>query len=169
MIDVKLTDYINHALDAISKGAFLTVKDGDKLNTMTIGWGSFGYIWGKPVIMVMVRKSRYTYNIIENIDNFTISIPFKGRMRKELSYCGSYSGRDVNKFKECDLEAVSGQIVDSPIINGCNLHFECEIKFKQEMDKELLVTEYHDKWYPEDDFHTLYFGEVLASYLDETI
>jgi flavin reductase (DIM6/NTAB) family NADH-FMN oxidoreductase RutF len=169
MIDVNLSDYLNQALDTIPKGAFLTVKSGNNLNTMTIGWGSFGYIWGKQIIMVMVRKSRYTYSIIEKTDNFSISIPFHNNLRKELSYCGSYSGRDVDKFEECNLKTIPGKAIDTPIIKGCNLHLECKIKFKQEMDKKLLANDYREKWYPESNFHTLYFGELLACYIDETI
>ena len=47
------------ALQKIKKGAFLTVRDKGRLNTMTIGWALFGHIWRRPVLMVAVRASRH--------------------------------------------------------------------------------------------------------------
>ena len=32
---------------------------GTPPNPMTIGWGTLGIIWGKPVFQVYVRPSRY--------------------------------------------------------------------------------------------------------------
>jgi flavin reductase (DIM6/NTAB) family NADH-FMN oxidoreductase RutF len=58
-------EYSQQFLKQLPKGAFLTVKDGDRLNTMTIGWGSIGWIWQKPILMVMVRYSRHTYELID--------------------------------------------------------------------------------------------------------
>jgi len=48
-------DYMSIAEDSITKikkGAFLTVKSESALNTMAIGWASFGVVWGKPIMMV---------------------------------------------------------------------------------------------------------------------
>ena len=61
---MKRIDYMSVApktMDQIKKGAFLTVKSGDVINTMTIGWATIGYVWRKPIIMVDVRLSRHTY------------------------------------------------------------------------------------------------------------
>ncbi|MFW6389945.1 MAG: flavin reductase family protein, partial [Halanaerobiales bacterium] len=144
---------------------FLTVKNNDKLNTMTIGWGTIGYIWGKPIFMVMVRKSRYTYEIIEKAEDFTVSLPENGKMKNELGFCGTKSGRDFNKFKECQLTAVPSQKVKTPIIDECTLHFECDIIYKLDMDNVNNFDIINDKWYPDDNYHTLYFGEIVDSYL----
>ena len=48
--------------EQLVKGVFLTVKEGESVNTMTVGWGNVGYIWNKPVLMVPVRYSRHTYS-----------------------------------------------------------------------------------------------------------
>lgn len=161
----KLKDYANYVINNISKGAFLTVKNGDNINTMTIGWGSVGIIWGKPIFMVMVRKSRYTYQLIENQDEFTISFPAEDKLKKELSFCGSNSGRDLDKFQECNLTAKKGKNIETPIIKECKLHFECKIKYKQEMNEDSLVNSFSEKWYQDHDMHTLYYGEIIDSYL----
>ena len=47
------------------------VKNG--YNGMTVSWGGLGTLWGKPVGFVFVRKSRHTYNFIENSDSVTLS------------------------------------------------------------------------------------------------
>ena len=59
----------------IKKGAFLTVKAGDSMNTMTIGWALIGFIWQRPVFMVAVRNSRHTFSIIEKAVDFTVTVP----------------------------------------------------------------------------------------------
>ncbi|AGB40341.1 conserved protein of DIM6/NTAB family [Halobacteroides halobius DSM 5150] len=166
MKEVSYDQYMQEATEALAKGAFLTVQANDEVNTMTIGWGSIGYIWGQPVFMVMVRGSRYTYQLIENSDEFTVSIPLQGKMKEELSFCGSKSGRDYDKFAECDLTALEGKEVDTPVIDGCDLHYECKIKFKQPMDKENLDQVVDEEWYAQEGYHTLYFGEIVTCYTD---
>ena len=43
-----------------------------EFNTMTVAWGSFGVMWNKPMAMVVVRPTRYTYNFINNYPTFTL-------------------------------------------------------------------------------------------------
>ncbi|MDK2799486.1 MAG: hypothetical protein PWP27_873 [Clostridiales bacterium] len=164
--DVHYAQYMTEVNQRLSSnGIFLTVK-GEKLNTMTIGWGFIGYMWRKPIFIVPVRKSRFTYGLIEKSDEFTVSIPFDG-LKKELALCGSKSGRDIDKFKAFGLTPVDGKIVNTPVINECDLHYECKIVFKQEMDPVNLDTAYDKSCYANKDYHTLYFGEIVACYLKE--
>ena len=154
------------AMNKIKKGAFLTVKTADTLNTMTIGWATFGFIWQKPIMMVAVRDSRHTFGIIEKAQDFTVTIP-SGDMSKAIAFCGSKSGRDVNKFKMCNLETENGQNVVSPIIQVPGIHIECKIVFKSAMNPIHLDNDYDKTLYPKKDYHTLYFGEILACYETE--
>jgi flavin reductase (DIM6/NTAB) family NADH-FMN oxidoreductase RutF len=166
---MKDLNYMNVAEDSIKqikKGAFLTVKAGSQLNTMTIGWATFGVIWQKPVMMVAVRNSRYTFGIIEKAEDFTVTVP-AGGMSKELAFCGSKSGRDLDKFKACNLEiSESGKVV-SPIIKTRGHHYECKIVYKTAMNPAYLDRNYDTSLYPQKDYHTLYFGEILACYETE--
>jgi len=164
---VKFNEYLKEALEQIIKGAFLTVKDGGKVNTMTIGWGNIGIVWNKPIFMVAVRYSRYTYNLIDNAKEFTVSMPINKDLRKELAYCGRYSGRDVDKFKECNLTMVDGQKVAAPIVGECELHYECKVVYQQAMEPATLSQDIKDKFYTNNDYHVLYFGEVVDCYLKE--
>ena len=129
---------------------------------MTIGWATIGVCWRKPVLMVAVRNSRHTYGIIEAAKDFCVSFP-SGDMRDEIFYCGTKSGRDVDKLKECGLKTLAGRKVEAPIIDIAGLHVECKIIYKNAMDPALLDDALH-AIYPEKDFHTLYFGEIAACY-----
>jgi flavin reductase (DIM6/NTAB) family NADH-FMN oxidoreductase RutF len=163
---MKDVNYMNVAEDVIKKirkGAFLTVKAGDVLNTMTIGWAMFGFIWQKPIMMVAVRTSRHTFGIMEKAVDFTVTVPAVG-MAEALAFCGSKSGRDVDKFKQCKLEITNGVKVVSPIIKTPGIHYECKIVYKSAMNPAFLDAEYDRFLYPQKDYHTLYFGEILVCY-----
>lgn len=150
-------------VETISKGAFLTVKAGDKLNTMTIGWVTSGYIWRKNVLMVAVRPVRYTFELMEKATDFTVSVPSTD-MSKELELCGTRSGREMDKFKECGLKLADAKKVSSPIIDTPGLHYECKIFYSNAMDPKRLDAKVDAELYPQKDHHMLYFGEVLAAY-----
>ena len=162
---MKKMDYMvvaERAMNQIKEGAFLTVKAGDAINTMTIGWAAIGYVWRKPIFMVAVRDSRHTFGIMERAADFTVSVPMTD-MKQAIMFCGTKSGRDHDKFKECDLHLEGSQKTVTPIINTPGLHFECKIVFKAPMDPVHLAEEY-DTIYPQKDYHTLYFGEILDCY-----
>lgn len=161
---MKYNENLEKVLTQLSKGAFLTVSDGINTNTMTIGWSNIGIIWNKPVIMVMVRKSRHTYTIIENAKDFTVSLPINVDLQKALVYCGSYSGRDVDKIKESQLSVTKSIDIVSPIISQCDMHYECKIIHSQEMIPENLDINIKERFYINDDYHVLYFGEIVNSY-----
>ena len=137
MKDPNPLKHAEEALEQIEKGAFLTVQCGDKVNTMTIGWATFGIIWQKPILMVAVRPTRYTFTLIDNTDNFTVSIP-SADMSKEIEFCGTKSGRECDKFKECGLTVDNARKVSSPIIKLTGLHFECRIVFKSDGDRSSI-------------------------------
>jgi flavin reductase (DIM6/NTAB) family NADH-FMN oxidoreductase RutF len=163
--DIAYNEYSKEMLEQLQKGAFLTVKNGEKLNTMTIGWGTIGFIWNKPIFTVLVRYSRHTYDMIKDADEFTVSVPLSKDMKKELAVCGTKSGREIDKFKECNLTAHKGKVIDTPIIGECDLHYECKIVYNQVMEPALLDKNIREAKYPNKDFHVLYYGEIVASYL----
>lgn len=162
MRDVDPMAVYEGVMKQIKQGAFLTVKSGEVLNTMTIGWATIGYAWKKPIMMVMVRDSRHTFGVIEKAADFTVSVP-SADMKKEIAFCGTKSGRDVDKFKECGFKAAPSRQVASPILQIPGIHFECRIVYKNAVDPARLTRDY-DSIYPEKDYHTLYFGEIQACY-----
>ena len=166
--EINFTELSKELLDQLQKGAFLTVKAGDKVNTMTIAWGSLGFMWYKPMFTSMVRYSRYTYELIEKAEDFTVSFPLNGQLKQELGICGTKSGKDMDKFGECNLTLKEGEVVKSPIIDECDLHIECKIVYKQPMDENALCQEIKDKAYGSGNYHVLYYGEIVKAYVKST-
>jgi len=151
-------------MEQLPKGAFLTVKGGGRTNTMTIGWGAIGFMWKRPIFTVMVRYSRHTYHLIDKADEFTVSFPLNEQLKDALNVCGTKSGRNIDKFGECGLKTEKGRVVDTPIISDCDMHVECRIVYRQGMDQNNLVDEIKGTCYPKEDYHVLYYGEILKAY-----
>ncbi len=165
MKEVMYNDYAKEALEALTKGAFLNVAAENLDNTMTIAWGSIGFMWGKPIFMAMVRYSRHTYQLIEKADCFTVSIPLQGQMKKELGYCGSQSGRDCDKWRDLGLTKLQAHRVNAPLVGECDLHYECKIISRQEVTAQSIMPEMQSAFYNNDDYHVLYYGEIVGTYL----
>lgn len=147
------------------KGAFFTVGDMNKANTMTISWGSVGYMWNRPVFIAMIRTTRYSSEFIDFGKNFTISIPYDQSMKEALKICGTISGRDANKEKEANIKFIKSKKIETPVIEGCNRYFECKIVLKQQMDFDNLDKEIIKSTYKEGDAkHVLFFGEIVEQY-----
>ncbi|MBN1309430.1 MAG: flavin reductase family protein [Chitinispirillaceae bacterium] len=153
---------VPEVMERIRTGAFLTVQAGDRINVMTIGWAGFGFLWGRQVASIMVRKTRFTFGLIEKSSEFTVSVP-QTDMSAALNFCGSRSGKRVDKFKACGLELFPGSKVKTPVIKLPGVHFECAIVYKSPVDPKHLVESYAHL-YPEKDYHTIYYGEIKKSY-----
>lgn len=140
--------------------AFLTVKDSEKINPMTIGWAQIGISCGKSVLNVMVRQSRFSKSMIDKHGEFTVSVPNDNRYKDALIFCGSKSGRDFDKVAECKLPLVMSDKIDVPGIGGCTV-YECKVIYKSEMTGALTSEYERTKWYKNEDYHTIYTGEIL--------
>ena len=78
------------------------------LSAMTASWGGLGVLWNENVATVYIRPQRYTYSLVEASDRFTLCF-FDSEHKKALRLCGSRSGRDLDKLKECGL---TSEIID---------------------------------------------------------
>lgn len=165
--NVSIEDVAGKLVEQLKKGAFLTVKSQDKVNVMTIAWGTVGYIWQKYIFIALVRQSRYTFELIERATSFTISLPLNGQLKEALSFCGTRSGREVDKFDKCGLSLLPAEKVDTPVIDGCDLYLECQTIYKLPMQPELLPEQLKKSFYSNDDYHVLYFGEIVTARMKE--
>lgn len=138
-----------------------------RFNFMTIGWGFLGRIWGKPYFLVAVRPSRYTYRLIEETGVFTVNVPRRG-MEEVASYCGSVSGRDHDKVAELRLKVSRGRLVEAPVIEECPIAYECRVRYSFDLEGEKLPEDVMVLAYPSDDFHRIYFGEVVYMHVDRS-
>lgn len=151
-------------LVALSEGALLTVQAGAERNTMTVSWGMEGTMWARSVFMVMVRRSRHTFSLIERADSFTVSFPDHPDAKKWLAYCGSKSGRDGDKFAALGLKTLPAKRVNGIIIDCPGTHFEARILHRVDMAQGTLDKGVQEAHYVKDGLHVLYFGEILARY-----
>ena len=136
----------------------LTAGTGEKCNTMTASWGGLGVLWGKPVATVYIRPQRYTLEFVEREEKFTLAF-FGEAYRKALALCGSKSGRDIDKVKECGftVETADG----APYFAQADLVLVCKKAYWQDMDPtHFLDGEIDGKWYPEKDYHRIFIGEI---------
>jgi len=161
--EIPFMKYSEKTMEIMQNPGLLLVsvgKDG-KLNAMTIGWGFIGVIWRKPVFIVAVRPSRYTYKLIEETGDFTVNVPSK-EMSDVVEYCGTVSGREHDKFKEKNLKAVPSKHVKSPIIDQCPINYECKVIYKTKLEPTIIPEDVKSLFYPGNDYHTLYLGEILT-------
>ena len=134
----------------------------EKWNTMTASWGGVGVIWGKPSATCYIRHSRYTKEFVDNSEYFILSFLRDG-YRDALSVLGSKSGRDMDKMHDSGLTPtfVDGQ----PTFAEAELVLVCRKRCKSEIAPEdILQQETLDKWYGDQDYHTMYIGEIVAAY-----
>lgn len=89
MKELHVADVSKKIIEQLPKGALLTVKSKDKLNTMTIGWATLGRIWNKQILTVLVRFSRFTHELITDADSFTVSFSMDESIKQAMSICGT--------------------------------------------------------------------------------
>ena len=168
MHKIKWNEHIDILKDALSgDGAFLVARDSTgRANAMTIGWAQVGSVWSRPTLTVLVRRSRYTYSCLVEAPDFTVNVPAPGLLSEELLYCGTKSGRDVDKVAACGLALKEAQRVQTPIITECRLHYECQVVLRKQLSREDFSSpQILDEYYQSDDHHMLVIGQIVAAYI----
>lgn len=162
---VNVFDYAGEICKAMPQGVLLTTAAGGKVNTMTIGWGTIGIEWGKPVFIAFVRDSRYTMQLLEENAAFTINIPLGQVDKKILGYCGTKSGRDTDKIADTGLTPEPGEAVSVPGFKELPLTLECKVLYRQKQVNDELPTALFDRYYSAGDYHTAFYGEIVGAYI----
>lgn len=145
-----------YALD--KEWALLTCKDYDKFNMMTISWGGFGTLWHKPIVTIYIRPSRYTYELIEKNDYFTISF-YDEEYKKDLGVLGTKSGRDIDKMSCTKL--TPEYINNIVTFKEAKLTIICKKIYFQDLEIENIPKDERDKFYSTEPVHRMYIGEVI--------
>lgn len=167
---IELWEEAGHILEAVGKGVLMTVAAEGKVNSMTIGWGTLGIEWKKPIFIAYVRESRYTKELLDKNLEFTVNIPYGEYDKSILSICGTKSGRDMDKIKELGLDLEEGETVSVPGIRQLPLTLECKVIYKQEQDPAAINEENTQRYYTggnAGDYHTAYYGQITAAYIIE--
>lgn len=175
--EIEVFDYAGEIMKGVKAGVLLTTKVEDKVNTMTISWGTLGIEWNKPIFTVFVRENRFTKEQLDKNPQFTINIPVGEFDKKILGVCGTKSGRNVDKISELNLTLEESNNISVPGIKELPLTLECRVIYKQEQDKNAITEENKKTFYPQDvdssyhgannDFHTAYYGEIIGAYIIE--
>lgn len=134
-------------------------------NTMTASWGGFGVLWKKYISMIFVRPQRYSMEFLEQEGWYTLSF-FDKQYRKALAYCGSNSGRDVDKDKETGLTPCYD--LAAPYYQEARIVFLCRKLHNQPLDPACFEEGWIDvEIYPEKDYHRMIFGEITQVMMKE--
>ena len=150
------------AYDRLRDGGVLLVGAGQdgKANPMTISWWLFGRFYhGSPVSVVAVKPARYTFGLLEQTPEFVVSVLPRDR-RAAVDFCGSHSGRDVDKFQATGLTPEPSLCVRVPSIKQAAVNFECR-RYHVERPPHMILTPEHRRE-PAEQQHSIYFSEVLA-------
>ena len=156
---MKLSESKINFLDSLSRGALLTATDNEEMsNTMTVSWGGCGILWGKQVCFLFVRPERHTYKFLENGKYLSLSF-FSEEKKDTLTYCGTKSGRDVDKFKECNLEYTYEN--GSVLFKEAKCTIQLKALYSQELNEKCFIEPECLKWYKGQGMHKMYICEIL--------
>jgi len=128
--------------------------DMENSNILTIAWT--GIICTDPATTyISVRKERFSYDIIKQNGEFVINLASED-LAKAVDFCGVRSGKNLDKFKECNLTKEAATEVQAPMIKECPINIECRVKEIKELGS-----------------HDMFIAEILAvnvddKYLDQT-
>ena len=163
-IDIPFERFVLAPVKALDKD-WLLLSAGDLAardwNCMTVSWGAFGVIWGRPMAMIVVRPSRHTHGFTERHDTFTLSA-FPESLHPALDYCGSHSGREGDKAKAAGITPVAARAVKAPAFAEAELVVECRKTYFDALEPRHFVADWVEENYPKKDYHTMYFGEIVA-------
>ena len=127
--------------------AVISVGIGEEANLITLAFVGKVCI-RPPIVVISIQPVRHSYHLIEKHGEFVINYPSKDQL-KEMDYCGTRSGRDVNKWKELRLTKEPGEIVKVPMIKEFPWNMECIVENKLKLGS-----------------HICFFGKVMAVHSD---
>lgn len=158
--EVDITQVKDNVVDLLAnRWGLVTAGDGERLNTMTVSWGALGELWGKPCATVYIRPQRYTEEFLNVKNYFTLSFYPEDKKKEIHGICGSKSGRDVDKVALCGLTPCFDE--KAPYFTQAELVLVCRKMAKGRFDpKDFIDSTIEDKWYPEKDFHYIYYAEI---------
>ena len=132
-----------------------------EMNTMTASWGGFGILWNKPVAFIFIRPQRHTLRFVRDEDFFTLSF-FEEEFRKILKFCGSASGKDVDKIAETGLIPVE-TANSSVYFQQARLVMECRKLYGDQIRPDgFVMRDLEKKVYKDKDYHHMFIAEIVS-------
>lgn len=139
----------------------VTAEHSDRCNMMTASWGGLGIMWNKPVAFTFIRPQRYTFDMLENEECFSLCVLGED-YRKALMFCGTKSGRDFDKIKETGLTVQYYEGI--PYFEEAKIVMICKKLYTQYLDKDGIIADGIAANYKPDgsDWHKMYISEITA-------
>ncbi len=164
LIKVPLSEVQAHPFTNFAKDwALVTAGTPEHSNTMTIGWGGLGTLWGRPVATVYIRPQRYTKQFVDANDRFTVSF-YGSEHKRALGILGTKSGRDTDKVAEVGFDPI--ELGGSTAYGQAELILVCRKIYESEIDPEKFIDKDIDaEVYPKHDYHTVYIAEVEEAWV----
>ena len=121
-----------------------------KANIITLAW--VGTLCSDPPALgIGVRPERFSHHLIAEAGEFVVNIPRTDQVGV-VDYCGQVSGRDVDKWRACNLTPSPAHKVSTPLIAECPVALECRVT-------QQLTLGVHD----------LFVGEIVAVQAEEAV
>lgn len=137
----------------------ITAGNKEKFNMMTASWGGIGVLYNKPVAICFINPARYTYQVIENSDTYTLTF-YTEAYRDALKYCGSKSGRDEDKVKGSGLTPV--ETANGAMAFGqAWMIIECKKLVSQSISLDAIDNKEEQSKRAAQPMHKMYIGEIL--------
>ena len=170
-------DYAKEITQALRQGVLLTTKADDRVNTMTIAWGTLGVEWNRPIFAAYVRTGRFTHTLLEKNPAFTVNIPLGTFDKQSLGKAGTLTGRKVDKIEALGLTLVEPERISVPAIKEFPLTLECRVVYKTTQALSDIRLADIESFYPPEisdpdqarnnEAHTAYYGEIVSAYILE--
>lgn len=119
-----------------------------KGNIITIAWFMQTSLEPK-YLAISIGKTHFSHGLICDSNEFVLCLPSVEQIDAVL-YCGTHSGRNVDKFMETGLKKLKAKYVKAPLIDNSVACFECKVVNKLETGD-----------------HTIFVGEILAAYVSD--
>ena len=138
-----------------------TAGTPEHYNSLTLGWGATGILWGKPAAIVYIRENRFSFRYFEKSPVFVLSWYPAKYQKAVYKIFGGKSGRDTDK------EKLSGFTpVETPDGGVTYLEAEkvvvCRKMLRQRVPGEFLPKELQRRLGQDGLVHIQFTGEVLS-------
>ncbi len=128
----------------------LSVAGKERPNIITLSW--VANVCSKPpTVAVGIRPQRHSYEMVKAAGDFVLNIPSVNEF-EAADFAGTKSGRDHDKFSECNLTPRASTKIGSPMIEECPINLECRIKSVESIGA-----------------HDLFIAEVVAVHIDDSM
>lgn len=167
MREVEVTKLALEVVDLwMNQWLVLTAGTLDDCNMMTVSWGSIGCMWSKPFAQIVVRPQRHTRKYLEQSASFTLCA-FPEKYREDLRTLGTLSGKDGGKLAKTGLTLRGSKRISAPSYHEASLILECRKIYWQDVNPSGFIDKTIQDHYQANDYHRIYFGEILAAYCEQ--